>query len=251
MGDLEGRRIIVTGAATGIGNATARRLAQAGASLALWDINETAISALAVEIAKSGSPCIGIGVDVTSSASVASAMAQTVKTMGGVDGAFNNAGVGAPTVPAHEIDEADFDRVIGVNLKGVWLCMKAQIQQMIGQGGGVIVNNASVSGLVALAGQAGYTASKHAVVGLTKAAAVEGAPANVRVNAICPAAVRTPILAHLEEAGVTEEVLASMCPQNRIADPSEIAEAVLWLLSPNSSYVTGAALPIDGGWSAQ
>jgi NAD(P)-dependent dehydrogenase (short-subunit alcohol dehydrogenase family) len=89
------------------------------------------------------------------------------------------------------------------------------------------------------------------VVGLTKAAAVEGAPANVRVNAICPAAVRTPILAHLEEAGVTEEVLASMCPQNRIADPSEIAEAVLWLLSPNSSYVTGAALPIDGGWSAQ
>lgn len=251
MEDLKGRRIIVTGAATGIGNATAQRLAAAGASLALWDIDGAAVTAVAMEIAKNGSPCIGVAVDVSSSESVSKAMAHSVKTMGGVDGAFNNAGVGAPTVPTHEIEEDDFDRVVSVNLKGVWLCMKHQIQHMIGQGGGVIVNNASVSGLVALAGQAGYTASKHGVVGLTKVGAVEGAAANVRVNAICPAAVRTPILAHLEEAGVTEEALASMCPQNRIAEPKEIAEAVLWLLSPKSSFVTGAALPIDGGWSAQ
>ncbi len=251
MAVLEGRRIIVTGAATGIGNATAHRLAEAGASLALWDIDGPAVTAVATGIAKNGQPCFGLTVDVSSSESVAKAMAQSVRTMGRIDGAFNNAGVGAPTVPTHEIQEADFDRVIAVNLKGIWLCMKQQIQHMIENGGGAIVNNASVSGLVALAGQAGYTASKHAVVGLSKTAAVEGAAANIRVNAICPGAVRTPILSHLEAAGITEEALASMCPQARVADPGEIAEAVLWLLSPSSSFVTGAALPIDGGWSAQ
>ena len=144
-----------------------------------------------------------------------------------------------------------FDRIVGVNLKGVWLCMKHQIGQMKAGNGGAIVNNASVAGLVGFQGQAGYSATKHGVIGLSKSAAVECAPVKIRVNAVCPGAVRTPILRHLEAAGVTEAMLESMSPQGRIAEPSEIAEAVVWLLSEKSSFVTGAAMPIDGGWTTQ
>jgi len=138
-----------------------------------------------------------------------------------------------------------------VNLKGVWLCMREQIRHFKANGGGVIVNNASVAGLVALAMQGVYAASKHGVIGLTKVAAVEGAASGVRVNAICPGAVQTPILAHLEQAGITQAALASMSPQNRIADPREVAETVLFLLSDASSFITGAAIPVDGGWTSQ
>jgi len=139
---------------------------------------------------------------------------------------------------------------VAVDLKGVWLCMKQELLHFR-EHGGAIVNNASVAGLVALAGQAAYVASKHGVIGLTKTAAVEYATANVRVNAVCPGAVRTPILSHLEEAGVDESALSGMAPMARIGDPDEIAKAVAWLLSDEASFVTGTSMSIDGGWAAQ
>lgn len=248
---LSGRHIVVTGAASGMGHAAALELAARGASLVLWDINGSTVAAIADTLRLSGTPCFGMAVDVSSDAQVSMAMQRSAELLGHIDGAFNNAGIGVPTTPFDKLDEVDFDRIVAVNLKGVWLCMKHQFQHMRGHGGGSIVNNASVSGLVALAGQGAYTATKHGVVGLSKAAAVEGAASGIRVNAICPGAVRTAILSHLEKAGITEAALAAMSPQNRIAEPSEIAHAVAWLLSKESSFVTGAALPIDGGWVAQ
>lgn len=248
---LDGKRVIVTGAATGIGRASALRLLEAGARVALWDRNATALGQALEATGDLNSAAFAIEVDVSKSESVRAAFTRTLERLGGLDGAFNNAGIGAPTTPIETIEEADYDAVLGVNLKGVWLCMREQIRHFKANGGGVIVNNASVAGLVALPMQAAYGAAKHGVVGLTKVAAVEGAAAGVRVNAICPGAVQTPILAHLEKAGIDQAALAAMSPQNRIADPREIAEAVLFLLSDASSFITGAAVPVDGGWSAQ
>ena len=248
---LEGRRIIVTGAATGIGRASALRLLEAGARVALWDRNAAALREIVAATDDPHVSAYAIEVDVSSATSVRAAFAETLARLGGVDGAFNNAGIGAPTTPIETIEEADYDAVLGVNLKGVWLCMREQIRHFKANGGGVIVNNASVAGLVALPMQAAYGAAKHGVIGLTKVAAVEGAAVGVRVNAICPGAVQTPILAHLEKAGIDQAALAAMSPQNRIADPREIAEVVLFLLSDASSFITGAAVPVDGGWSAQ
>ena len=249
--ELAQKRVMVTGAATGIGRATALRLLQAGARVALWDRNADALAETLAAAREQGGDPLAVEADVSDAASVKAGFAQTIEQLGGLDGAFNNAGIGAPTVPLELIDEADYDAVLGVNLKGVWLCMREQIAYMKAHGGGAIVNNASVAGLVALAMQAAYGAAKHGVIGLSKVAAVEGADAGIRVNAVCPGAVQTPILSHLEAAGIDQSVLASMSPQNRIADPREIGEAVLWLLSDASSFVTGAAVPVDGGWTAR
>lgn len=248
---LDGKRIIVTGAATGIGRASVLRLLEAGARVALWDRNAAAMRETIEATADRHFPAYAIEVDVSSATSVRAAFTESLARLGGLDAAFNNAGIGAPTTPIETIDEADYDAVLGVNLKGVWLCMREQIRHFKANGGGVIVNNASVAGLVALPMQAAYGAAKHGVIGLTKVAAVEGAAFGVRVNAICPGAVQTPILAHLEKAGIDQAALAAMSPQNRIADPHEIAEVVLFLMSDASSFITGAAVPVDGGWSAQ
>jgi len=245
--DLQGRKVIVTGAATGIGKATAEALIAAGASVALWDTNKAACVPL---VENTDAKAIALEVDVASSASVASAMKQSVEALGSIDGAFNNAGIGIDTVPIEAVEEADFDTIVSVNMKGVWLCMKSQLKHMKANGGGAIVNNASVAGLVGLAMQGAYSGTKHAVIGMTKAAAAEAAPKQVRVNAICPGATRTPILTHLLEAGISEDMLAEMAAQKRLAEPEEIAAAACWLLSDAASYVTGAAMPVDGGWTA-
>jgi NAD(P)-dependent dehydrogenase (short-subunit alcohol dehydrogenase family) len=234
-----------------MGYAAAQELASRGARLVLWDLESDAVRGAAEVLSATGRRCYSLAVDVGHAEQVAEAMRRSLEYLGRIDGAFNNAGIGVQTTPFETLDEAAFDRIVAVNLKSVWLCMKHQVQHMRTAGGGSIVNNASVSGLVGLAGQAAYTATKHGVVGLTKAAAIEGAAGGIRVNAICPGAVRTPLLRHLEEAGITEAALAGMSPQARIAAPAEIAHAVAWLLSGQSSFVTGAALPIDGGWSAQ
>lgn len=247
---LAGRRFIVTGAATGIGRATALALLEEGARVALWDRNVAALHETLAAADGRKSCALPVEVDVSSAASVADAFSSTIDQLGGLEGAFNNAGIGAPTTSLELIEEADYDAVLGVNLKGVWLCMREQIRHFKANGGGVIVNNASVAGLVALPMQAAYGAAKHGVIGLTKVAAVEGAPMRVRVNAVCPGAVQTPILAHLEKAGIDQAALAAMSPQNRIADAREIADTVLFLLSDASSFITGVAVPVDGGWTA-
>ncbi len=245
--DFQRRKVIVTGAATGIGKATAEALIAAGASVALWDTNKAACVPL---VENTDAKAIALEVDVASSASVESAMKQSVEALGSIDGAFNNAGIGIDTVPIEAVEEADFDTIVSVNMKGVWLCMKSQLKHMKANGGGAIVNNASVAGLVGLAMQGAYSGTKHAVIGMTKAAAAEAAPKQVRVNAICPGATRTPILTHLLEAGISEDMLAEMAAQKRLAEPEEIAAAACWLLSDAASYVTGAAMPVDGGWTA-
>lgn len=249
--NLNGKCLIVTGAATGIGHATARSLLGAGARVALWDVDGSAIKDLAAEAGAQGQEAVAVTADVACADAVADAFQQTLDKLGALHGAFNNAGIGAPSVPVEDIREADFDRIVGINLKGVWLCMQQQIKHMKAHGGGSIVNTASVAGLVGFQGQAAYTATKHGVVGLSKAAAVECAPAGIRINAICPGAVQTPILRHLEAAGMTKEMLEAASPIKRIADPAEIGDAVAWLLSEQSSFVTGAAIPVDGGWTAQ
>lgn len=246
---LDNKTILVTGGASGIGLAACVHLLECGARIALWDLQDDDVNRALAQL-NAGERARGYAVDVTDSAGVANAMAQTLKDFDGLAGAFNNAGIGAATVPLGDMTEEDFDRVVAVDLKGVWLCMKHELLHFQ-KAGGVIVNNASVAGLVALGGQSAYTASKHGVVGLTKTAAVEYAAAGVRVNAVCPGAVKTPILGHLETAGIDESALAALAPMARIGEPSEIAKAVAWLLSDNASFVTGAALSIDGGWAAQ
>lgn len=246
---LEKKNIVVTGGASGIGLATCAYLLECGARVALWDLDGALIDQALAKLG-AGANCKGVVVDVTDGNAVETAMAETISGFGLIHGAFNNAGIGSDTLALADMTESDFDRVVAVDLKGVWLCMKHELLHLQ-EHGGAIVNNASVAGLVALGGQSAYTASKHGVVGLTKVAAVEYAPAGVRVNAVCPGAVKTPILGHLEAAGIDETALAAMAPMARIGEPDEIAKAVAWLLSDNASFVTGAAMSVDGGWSAQ
>ena len=240
---------MVTGGASGIGLATCTHLLACGARVALWDLDGAQIDAARAKLG-AGEDCLGFVVDVTDGNAVEAAMAATLAEFEQLHGAFNNAGIGSATLPLADMSEVDFDRVVAVDLKGVWLCLKHELLHFQYHGG-AIVNNASVAGLVALGGQSAYTASKHGVVGLTKAAAVEYAPAGVRVNAVCPGAVKTPILGHLEEAGIDQAALAAMAPMARVGDPEEVAKAVTWLLSDNASFVTGTAMSVDGGWSAQ
>lgn len=247
--DFLGKRIVITGAATGIGQSAAKMLSDRGAALALWDIDKDGCERTSSSLYSKQS-VVPIEVDVGDAASVESAMSLTVQALGGLDGAFNNAGIGLTTVPLQLVEEDDFDRITRTNLKGVWLCMKSQIPFLMESGGGSIVNTASVAGLVGLAMQGPYSATKHGVVGMSKVAALENAAANIRVNALCPGATHTPILTHLLEAGVTEKMLSEMSAQKRLASPNEIAEAACWLLSNQSSFVTGSAVPVDGGWTA-
>lgn len=247
---LSNKVILVTGGASGIGLATSEHLLLSGARVVLWDIDADEVGAAVKNLDASRQRCHGFTVDVTNAKQVETAMVDTLAAFGALHGAFNNAGIGAATRPLADMSEADFDAVLAVDLKGVWLSMKHELLHFR-EHGGVIVNNASVAGLVALAGQSAYVASKHGVIGLTKTAAVEYAAVGVRINAVCPGAVRTPILEHLAQAGIDETALAGMAPMGRIGNPDEIAKAVAWLLSAESSFVTGAAMPIDGGWTAQ
>jgi len=249
---LEGKVIMITGGSTGIGFATARRCVAEGASVLIADINETAGVAAAAELSAAGGKVHFHPTNVTQASAVEAAVAEAVSRFGRLDGAFNNAGIDGGFTNTIKMTEEAFDQTIAVNLKGVWLCMKYQIEQFLAQGsGGAIVNTASVAGLVGTRGGIAYCASKHGVVGMTKCAALDFSRKKIRVNAVCPGLIKTPMLEHMAEiTGVSVEAYANQEPVGRLGEPREICDTVAFLLSKDSSFITGVALPVDGGWTA-
>ncbi len=248
-----GQVVVITGAAGGIGRAAVLAFAQAGARVVAADLDGAGAELAADAARAAGARALAVRVDVTDSASVQAMVAAVVAQFGRLDAAFNNAGVELEGTATADTDEDLFDRTIAVNLRGVFLCMKHQIRQMLAQGGGgAIVNTASVAGLVGAATMPAYTASKHGVVGLTKAAALEYAKRGIRVNAVCPGVVRTA----MTERAVAQRperaaFIDGLHPMGRIAEPAEIAATALWLCSPAASFVTGQALAVDGGMVAR
>ncbi len=235
-----------------MGLATAKAFAVAGAAVALADVNEAALRSAADDLVAAGHKAIGIRCDVADEAEVAAMVEQTVSTFGRLDAAFNNAGVQAP--PSDMADEAaeEFDRVNAINLRGVWACMKHELRHMREQGSGAIVNCSSLGGLVGLPCRAAYHASKHGVIGLTRSAALEYAPRGIRINAVCPGIIDTPMVASMlvSQPEAMKELMKEQ-PIGRLGRPEEIAAAVLWLCSPGSSFVIGHALAVDGGYTVR
>lgn len=253
-GQLDGKTALVTGGGSGIGRAASLAYAREGAKVAVVDVNVEGGEETVQTIKESGGEAILVHADVASSADTQAMVDQAIAAYGRLDCAFNNAGIsgGRERRLTAEYDEEYWDRVISINLKGVWLSMKAEIPRMVEQGGGAIVNTASIMGLVATPGSVAYMAAKHGVVGLTKAAALEYAAKGVRVNAVCPGYINTPLVRPLFD-GIEgfEQRVVSRHPIGRLGEPSEIAEAVLWLSSDAASFVTGMSMPVDGGYVAQ
>ena len=249
--DFKGQVALVTGASSGMGLATARAFAEQGASVALADINEDALRAATGDLTAAGHQVLAVVCDVADEAQVAALVERTVASFGRLDMAFNNAGIMIPPSDAADEPADNFDRVNAINLRGVWACMKHELRQMREQGSGAIVNCSSLGGLVGLPGRASYHATKHGVLGLTKSAALEYAPRGVRINAVCPGTIDTPMVADMLARGELEmaEVVRAQ-PIGRLGTADEIAAAVLWLCSPAASFVVGVALPVDGGYTA-
>ena len=244
--DFTGQVALVTGASSGMGLATARAFAEAGASVVLADINQAALTSVTDDLTAAGHQVLGVPCDV------AALIAATVDTFGRLDMAFNNAGIQLPVCDAADEPAEAFDRVTAINLRGVWACMKHELAQMRTQGSGAIVNCSSLGGLVGNPGRAAYHATKHGVLGLTSSAALEYAPRGVRINAVCPGTIATPMVTDMLATGELnfDQALANQ-PINRLGEPEEIAAAVLWLCRPGASLIIGVALPVDGGYTAR
>ena len=250
--DFKGQVALVTGAAMGMGLATARAFAQSGASVVLADRDGERAAQEAARVIAEGGTAIGVVCDVSDETQVAALVERTVAEYGRLDMAFNNAGVMAKIAPTADATSEEFDRVMGINLRGVWSCMKYELQQMQRQGSGAIVNNASVGALTGNPGIGAYIASKHGVVGLTRTAGLENAKQGIRVNAVNPGTIDTQIARDV--VGGNEQAFAELekgAPIGRAGRPEEIASAVLWLCSPGASYVIGEALTVDGGLTVQ
>ena len=249
---FENKVALVTEAATGMGLATAKAFPEAGAALALADVNGDGARAAADALVAAGHKALGIRCDVADLDEVEAMVKQTVSTFGRLDMAFNNAGVQSPVAETADADPKDYDFVMGVNLRGVWNCMKHELLQMRKQGSGAIVNNSSLGGLVGIAERGIYHASKHGVVGLTKSAGLEYAAKGIRINAVCPGIIETPmVMGMLETQPEAMAALMKEVPMGRLGRAEEIADAVLWLCSPASSFVIGHALPVDGGYTVR
>ena len=248
MQTMEGKVAMVSGAAAGIGLACAEAFAKAGAITIMVDIHNPEMQAR--KLVDAGYKAFAYGCDVSDALAVKEMVEWIVATYGRLDAALNNAGIQTPQRPMAEITDEEFDRTVAVDLKGVWNCMRYEILQMLAQGGGAIVNTSSQGGVTGFPGQAAYIACKHAVIGLTRTAAIDYAAKGIRINAICPGAIRTPMAEELIRRNPQVETdLLRDIPAGRLGKPEEIANAVLWLCSPQASFVDGHALLVDGGFS--
>lgn len=253
MTDWKKERVaLVTGGSSGIGRATAHAFADGGARVVVSDVAAEAGEETAEQIRRRGGDATFVPADVSSANEVAGLFERIQSSYGRLDFAFNNAGVVATMRPAAECSEEEWDRTMAINLRGAWLCMVHELRMMQARGGGVIVNCSSVAGLVGFQGAAAYSASKHGLVGLTRAAALDYAQAGIRVNAVCPGVIRTPMIDKvIADNPQMEQALAEGAPVGRIGEPEEIAGAVTWLCSDAASFMTGQALAVDGGWTAR
>ena len=239
--------VIITGAASGIGRAAALAFASEGARVAILDRSVHALQEVEGILRKAEGEVLAIPCDVSEPNQVQAAMAQVIQTFGRLDVAFNNAGVENKAAPVHEIELAEWDRILGINLRGLFVCMKHELAQLVQQGGGVVINTSSGAGIRGVAGGAAYAASKHAIIGLTRSAALDYAKLNIRVNAVLPGNIETPMMERFTGGDVQKAI--DLEPVGRLGKPEEVAEAVLWMASDLGGFVTGAATVVDGGWS--
>ena len=250
--DFSGKVAFVTGGSAGMGAATVRAFAEAGAAVAIVDVDGAAAERFAAQLNGEGLQGLGIACDVSDEGQVKEAVARTVAAFGSLDMAFNNAGIMLPPVDSADETAEAFDKIVAVNLRGVWASMKHELVQMRAQGSGAIVNCSSLGGLVGGSGRATYHATKHGVLGQTKSIALQYGPHGVRVNAVCPGTIATPMVERMTAAGELDlEASAAGVALGRLGRPEEVAAAVLWLCSDAASYVTGVALPVDAGYTAQ
>jgi NAD(P)-dependent dehydrogenase (short-subunit alcohol dehydrogenase family) len=250
--DFSGKVAVVTGGGSGIGRATAIAFASSGASVVVADIDGAALDDTIRAIKDSGGEGTGVRTDVSSASDVEQMVAVAVGTYGGLDVAFNNAGIEAAPLAVADVTEAEWDRVQSINAKGVWLSMKYEIPAMLMRGGGAIVNASSILGLFGAANGSLYSSTKHAVAGLTRCAALDYAQAGIRVNATSPGMIETPLMERTAvNMEVPSEAFHGMHPLGRMGRAPEVADAVLWLCSDAAAFVTGVVLPVDGGYSAQ
>jgi NAD(P)-dependent dehydrogenase (short-subunit alcohol dehydrogenase family) len=250
--NFQGQVALVTGAASGMSLATARAFAHAGAAVTLADVSDDALLQAVDEIRAAGGKAIGVVCNVANEAQVTAMVERTIAEFGRLDAAFNNAGIQVPATEVADQSAEDYDRINAINQRGVWACMKHELLQMRKQGSGAIVNCSSIGGLVGRAGIAAYHGTKHGVIGLTRSAALEYAARGIRINAVCPGTIDTPMVSSMLDKGMLamDDLLRDL-PMKRLGKGEEIADAVLWLCSPGSTFVTGQSLAVDGGFTIQ